>query len=463
MNGENFERVKTLSASSARSWKDKDIAAGNTYIYYVQACKTADGEKVAGAKGTEKSIYVGVKENPTITVTQAPSKITLSWDKVANASGYVIYGAKGDSDLEVLARVSSSATSWSQNPPASSGYLKYYVRAYAVVGGKKNYAPDSDPVVIRRLAPPQIAIRRGEEENTLEVRWSAVTGAGNYRVYYKISPEEDYRYAETADRAMILPVQGGSTVFVYVRARCTEGEETFEGSRSAIKSLTPYWKYALLIGNSMYTTKSSLGRLAMCAADVEGLSVVLDRQHGWNINACSNMTGSEILAAISRFYNGANENCTCLFYYAGHGSMSNDEKTGSMYGVDGSYVTLGQLKAALNQISGKTIVLLDSCGSGAAVENDSGAETLEEDKYSVITASKAYEKSFASLFYSYFTYYLSFGSGWDYNSKKDLATLPADTDKDGVISFQEICTYIARYLTVSTLTMKLPEPEAPIY
>ena len=268
---------------------------------------------------------------------------------------------------------------------------------------------------------------------------------------------------ETADRAAVLPVKGGSTASVYVQALCTEGGKTFVGSRSVIKSLTPYWKYALLIGNSQYTSRSSLGRLAMCAADVEGLSVVLDKQHGWNVNICANLTGSEILSAIPRFFNGANESCTCLFYYAGHGSMSNDEKSGSMFGIDGSWATLGELKAALGRVPGKTVVLLDSCGSGAAVENDSGAATLDEDKYSVIAASKAYEKSFASLFYSYFTYYLSFGSGWDYNSQKDLSSLPADTDRDGTVTFRELCGYIARYLTVSTLTTKLPEPDAPIY
>ena len=470
VNGGDFERVKTLSASSARSWKDSNVSAGHTYTYYVKAWKTADGEKVGGAKGNEKSIFVGVKENPAVTVSQAPGKITLSWEKVANASGYVIYGAKGDDELAVLARVKASATTWSQNPPAASGYLKYYVRAYALVGSKKNYAPDSDPVVIRRLAPPQIAVRRGVEVDTLEVRWSAVSGAESYRVYYKTSPEEDYRYEEASDRAVILPVQGGSTISVYVRAQCTEGEETFVGSRSTIKSITPYWKYALLIGNSQYTAKSNLQRLAMCAADVSGFSVVLNRQNGWNVNVCANLTGSEILAAISQFYSGANENCTCLFYYTGHGNMGYDGNTGSLYGIDRSSVTLAELKAALGQVPGKSIVLMDSCGSGAAVENSSGASTLDEDKYSVITAAAAYEKSYATLYYSYFTRYLAFGSGWDYASQKDLGTQPADTDKDGAVSFQEICTYVAWCLKsddpdhrISTLTMKLPDPESSIY
>ena len=96
---------------------------------------------------------------------------------------------------------------------------------------------------------------------------------------------------------------------------------------------------------------------------------------------------------------------------------------------------------------------MDSCGSGAAVENDSGAETLDDEKYSVVTAAEAYQSSFASAFHSYFTYYLAFGSGYDY-----------DTDRDGTISFRELVDYIAKYLSrVSTVTEKLPEPEASVY
>ena len=463
VNGGSFSQVKKIPASSARSWKDSNVSAGNTYDYYVRAWKTADGKKVAGAKGNIKSIYVGVKENPAVTVTQDAGKISLSWNRVQNASGYIIYGAKGDNQLKELARVSASATSWSQTPPAASGYLKYYVRAYAVVGSKKKFAPASDPVVIRRLAPPQITVERGTDADTLEVRWSAVSGAQSYRVYYRRNPEEDYQYIETEERFAVIPAQGGSTASVYVQALCTEEGKSFIGSRSGIKSCTPYWKFALLIGNSQYTSKSNLRRLAMCAADVTGISVVLDRQNGWNVSVCANLNGSEIQGAISRFFRDANENSTCLFYYSGHGNNSHTETTGSIYGTDGSFVTTAELKASLNQVPGKMIVLLDSCGSGAVVENESGADTLEEDKYSVLTASEAYELSYANPFHSYFSYYLSFGSGWDYDARKALATQPADADRDGTVTLQEMCSYILDHLKTSTLTTKLPEPDAPLY
>ena len=235
--------------------------------------------------------------------------------------------------------------------------------------------------------------------------------------------------------------------------------------------MTPYWKFALLIGNSQYTAKSSLTKLAATAADVAGFSVVLDKQNGWKVNACANMTGSEILSAISRFFSGADQNCTCLFYYSGHGQQTRNDQTGSLCGIDGAYVTTAQLKAALGKYPGKSIVLLDSCGSGAAVENESGAATLTGENTSVITAAAAYQTSWATPFYSYFTYFLSYGSGYDAAKQAALSSQPADTNKDGVITFQEISLYIAKYLTAmseargvtQTATWSLPDPGASIY
>ena len=462
--GEAYTLMKTISGAASRSWKDSGVSAGCTYSYYVQALKTVDGMRLAGEKGTIRSFYIGVKENPAIQVTQGPSSITVTWEKVENASGYVIYGAIGDANLKRLGIVSGTVTSWSQSPPAASGYLTYYVRAYTTVGRKNYYAPSSGSVTIRRMAAPQVMVSRGPEGNTACVEWSEVPEAQSYRVHYRRNPEEAYQYVETRERRAVIPAEGGKTLSVFVQAVSMEGENVFLGSRSAVKSYTPYWKYALLIGNSQYIAKSSLPRLAATAADVAGFSVVLDQRNGWKVNACANMTGPEILSSISRFYAASDENCTCLFYYSGHGLQGHNEMTGSLCGIDGSYVSLSQLKSALKQVPGKSIVLMDSCGSGAAVENDSGAPTLKEEKFSVITSSAAYETSYTNPFHSYFTYYLSFGSGYDYDRKKILQTQPADANGDGNISFQEISAYIARYLSsVSTLTDRLPEPDAPIY
>ena len=249
-----------------------------------------------------------------------------------------------------------------------------------------------------------------------------------------------------------------------MRAVSQEEENLYIGSRSVIKTITPYWKFALLVGNSQYTAQSSLSRLAATAADLAGFSVVLNRANGWKVNARANLTGPEIISAITQLYSEANENSTCLFYYSGHGTQGRNENTGSFCGTDGSYVTLKQLKAALDAVPGKTVVLMDYCGSGAAVENDSGVETLTEEKYSVITAAKAYESSFASKFRSYFTHYLAFGSGYDYDTKKVLKTQPADANQDQIITFQEICSYITRWLTGISVPAKwLPDPEASLY
>ena len=470
VNGGAYERVKTVSAGSTRSWKDTGVQAGMSCAYYIRPCKKVDGKVLFGAKGAVKTVFVGVKNNPELEVSQEPSKITLSWSKVSNASGYAVYGAAGDEKLKLLATVSSKTTSWSQTPPAASGYLKYYVRAYYKLGTTKNYAPKSDPTVIRRLAAPQITISRGSGENTIAVSWSKVSGAKTYRVYYRTEAEEEYTYLRTEGLNLEIPAPGGQKTYVYVRAELQE-EVTSVGSRSAVKTMTPYWKFALLIGNSQYTEKSSLSKLAATAADVAGFSVVLDKQNGWKVNACANMTGSEILSAISRFFSGADQNCTCLFYYSGHGQQTRNDQTGSLCGIDGAYVTTAQLKAALGKYPGKSIVLLDSCGSGAAVENESGAATLTGENTSVITAAAAYQTSWATPFYSYFTYFLSYGSGYDAAKQAALSSQPADTNKDGVITFQEISLYIAKYLTAmseargvtQTAVWSLPEPGASIY
>ena len=79
-----------------------------------------------------------------------------------------------------------------------------------------------------------------------------------------------------------------------------------------------------------------------------------------------NLTANEILEAISSVFADPDAEDVSLLYYSGHGVSSNDSTSqGALLGSDGeSYITASTLRSALDQISGRKIVIIDSCYSG---------------------------------------------------------------------------------------------------
>ena len=215
---------------------------------------------------------------------------------------------------------------------------------------------------------------------------------------------------------------------------------------------------ALLIGQSAYTGG---GKLYGTLTDVKTMAHMLTgfQQTPYQATTCIDLTGEEIKTAISSAFAAAQPQDVSLLYYSGHGLAS-----GSLCGVDGSAVSAQALRACLDEIPGRKIVIVDACYSGAligrAADSEKAADgftdaflsafswksrsNLAADQYFVMTAAHSSQQSVevqsASRSYGLFTYYLAKGCGYDqyFSSFRDRL---ADANGDQVLTFDEAFQY----------------------
>ena len=251
---------------------------------------------------------------------------------------------------------------------------------------------------------------------------------------------------------------------------------------------------ALLVGEAdfdgtdddlLYNTKNVL-RMA------EMLDAVTGPTGGrYAVTRKTNIDKSTLRSSILDTFAGADSNDVSLFYIASHGvtSEATGEKAGRLLlvGSDGNEnITLAELAECLDNIPGTVIVLLNSCGSGAAIYQNGAAGAgdsfaddfnnaavsafaaldpvsntgeLRKSKFYVLTAAAHQESAWGSnsLGYSYFTFHfcqgvvdnkaadangdgkLTLGEMYDYTYPRVLAEGPFNDE--GVSVYQHVQVY----------------------
>jgi len=214
----------------------------------------------------------------------------------------------------------------------------------------------------------------------------------------------------------------------------------------------PDYKRAILVGNSKF---ASLPDLRCPGADVEAMKQVLtDENICWfsPVYALLDAPHNEIFTRINEVLRDADKEDLVLIYYSGHGLVDN---RGRLYlaanNTDPSLlhataVSVSAIRDCLSQSRCQRFVLiLDCCYAGAATadfrRNNSGistdfasGEAAEGIGEFVMSASnaiqRAEEKQNDSL--SLFTKHIVEG----------LSNSSADTDGDGVVSLDELYSYV---------------------
>lgn len=135
----------------------------------------------------------------------------------------------------------------------------------------------------------------------------------------------------------------------------------------------PVHYYALLVNNCNYV---HITRLPSTKHDAKAMKNALaGLNQGWKITGKSDLTGSQIAAAIPKAFEGATASDICLFYYSGHGNEDMDYNPGALMGIryNGDSATDDLLTAEklrdqlIRSCPGKVIVILEACGSGAVI------------------------------------------------------------------------------------------------
>lgn len=236
---------------------------------------------------------------------------------------------------------------------------------------------------------------------------------------------------------------------------------------------------ALLVGQSY--AESAMPPLEGPENDIKALRECLRGFDGtpYEVNVRRDVSAEALLAAIDETFGAAKPEDVSLFYYSGHGAASGDDaQRGALVGASGEdYVTANQLRAALDAVPGRKIVVIDACYSGnmlsesagtasmEAASDQSGAERfvddfvsafsvrkrrgLAADGYFVLTAAadneESYEDDVGDGVMGLFTYHLVRGCGYAPGSGW-TDTRGADADGNSVLVLRELYRYARRQL-----------------
>ena len=251
---------------------------------------------------------------------------------------------------------------------------------------------------------------------------------------------------------------------------------------------------ALLIGEENFSGQSVCTRNR---GDVTAMTNMLNSITGptggsFSIIKKYDLSASQVLSAVKNAFSGADDDDVSLFFIATHGDVDyTGDYAGALAMSPSGSLLLKDLANALNAVPGKVIVVLESCGAGAAVYPNGGnssndGKTLYEDikrratqfdeavirafsgadpgivvtlqpndvqantgefrvdnKFYVLTASRYQELSWgmesgkSETSYNYFTMWLTQGIGTS-------GAMPADANSNNQTTLDELYRYISK-------------------
>lgn len=239
-----YKEIKQLSSGSTVSWSDNDgLTAGKTYYYKVRAYRTVDGEEVYGDYSDIKSAKpVPSKATLSKASSSAYNKIKVTWKKVTGASGYRVYRSTSkNGTYKYVKQLSKGSTVSYTDKGLTAGKTYYYkVRAYRTVSGAQVYGEYSG---IKSAKPVPVKAKISKlttAKNKATVKWSKVSGASGYEVYYAMSKNGKYKRAKRLTKGSAVSfthskLKTGKTYYYKVRAYRTVNGKRVYGAYSAVK------------------------------------------------------------------------------------------------------------------------------------------------------------------------------------------------------------------------------------
>jgi fibronectin type 3 domain-containing protein len=233
-------KYKKIATTTDFTYTDTGLSAGTEYTYKIRAYWTIGGTDYTAKYSPAISASTTVKQVKNLTSSaRAEDSITLSWDAVSKASGYIIYqyDATSDEYLEIASVSGKSNTTYQVTGLSASKEYKFVVGAYRKYNDEKLTGEASEelttrtnPVKVKSLTASATTATSISLEFTTQKR---VTGYYVYR--YDASAEKWKKIGTSTDGTFTDDTVAVSTSYQYrVRAYKTSGDVTYYGKYSSV-------------------------------------------------------------------------------------------------------------------------------------------------------------------------------------------------------------------------------------
>jgi len=205
-----------LTTLTDTSFTNVSLNFNTSYYYKVRAFATTPAGRVYGNFSPVVSAKTALNVPTTTLKSESASSIRISWPSVPGATAYQIYRASTIAGTYVWVTTTTS-TSY-LNAGLSTGSTYYYkVRAYRIQSGVTYYGGYSTVQGIKPIPSTPILDAKANFDQTVDVAWTAVTGASGYELSVKIDGESTTTvnsFTSTQTKLSGLPVNVGIQISI---------------------------------------------------------------------------------------------------------------------------------------------------------------------------------------------------------------------------------------------------------
>ena len=236
-----FEKIASISSGSTLTYTDKGVKSGNTYYYKIAATYKIKGSAGRGSYSKVTEVAV-LKQGSISSITLGDNNVlNISWNSVANASGYELAGAVSEKGTYTTLQT-SGATSFTHSNLVQGTTYYYKVRAYKTVNKTKYYGAYSNVICSAKTPSKPVITVKNAGSKTLKVSWKKVSGANGYEIYRKSGSSAKYSIVQTVTSGNTLSYTNkklvkNSKYYYKVRAYKTVKGNKANGKFSAVRKV----------------------------------------------------------------------------------------------------------------------------------------------------------------------------------------------------------------------------------
>lgn len=231
-----WKMIAAVTGEKTLRYSDTSVQSGTVYTYTVRAQKggTLSSYLTTGAKVTYLT-------QPTVSVSNGSTGVTVSWKKVSGSEGYRVYRKTPGGSWSRIATLKGSDTlQYTDKGIADKNGSTYLYTVRAVKGSALSSYHSGKSII--RLTRPSIAKLSNSSSRKLTVQWGRNSKATGYQIQYATS--SGFSGAKTVTvtsgstvKTTISSLTRGKTYYIRVRAVCTAGGVTSYSAWSSTKSL----------------------------------------------------------------------------------------------------------------------------------------------------------------------------------------------------------------------------------
>lgn len=238
-----YDYEKIDEVSDATSFIDDTVELGTRYYYLV---RPVFNDGTTGEYSKSISGVALAKTNFTKIEAKSGKKVTLTWKKVSQAEGYLIYRKDSeDGKYNQIGKVTSGKTlTYTDTVKSNNKTYTYKIQAYNTNNGKQGVGAYSSTKSAKTLAKAKITGITSSNEDMLKISWKKVSGAKGYIISRSTKKDSGYSEIDTVSGEKTTSytddtVKAGKTYYYKVEAyNVNSGTKGYGGASDAVAGKT---------------------------------------------------------------------------------------------------------------------------------------------------------------------------------------------------------------------------------